>query len=146
MMGLNLHGMVRPIVAAVHPDESVTLYQSAGQRNVKGEIMPVYAASQTVTAQVQNVGDAALSHADKVGQNDVTRHFYLFATAQRPSAGVVRPLARGGDILQRADNTWWLVVAVPEDFSQVGWVCVRCCLQVIAPDFSTSAWYTEPAS
>ncbi|MEG2172372.1 MAG: hypothetical protein RRY29_03830 [Desulfovibrionaceae bacterium] len=146
MMGLNLHGLVHPVIALVHPDETITMYQSMGQRNIKGKITPIYAAPQTVMAQVQAVGDAALAHADRVGQNDITRHFYLHATAQRPPAGVVRPLARGGDIFQRAQEhggTWWLIIATPEEFSRVGWVCVRCSLQAIAPDFTASDWYTE---
>lgn len=144
MNGLNLHALVRPMIAAVHPEETVTLYQAHGQTNVAGKITPLYAAPRPVQAQVQNVGDAALAHADRVGQNDITRHMYLFATPGDAPAGVVRPLARGGDMIQRgpaAGGTWWLVTAVPEDFAQVGWVCVRVTLQVKAPDFSASEWW-----
>lgn len=143
MMGLNLHSLVSPLVAVVHPEEEVTLYQSTGQENVHGTIKPKYAAPQQVRAQVQSVGDAALSHADKVGQNDVTRHFYLFASPRNAPAGVVRPLARGGDMIQRKNTTWWLITATPEEFSRAGWVCVRGTLQVKAPDFSASDWWEE---
>lgn len=142
-MGLNLHALARPFIGAVHPEEEVTLYQSVGQVNELGVIKPKYAAPKILRAQVQSVGDAALSHADKVGQNDVTRHFYLFATPGNAPAGVVRPLARGGDMIQRCPehgNTWWLVTATPEEFSRAGWVCVRGTLQVKAPDFSVSDW------
>ena len=141
MMGLNLHAIVHPMVTVIHPDETVTLYQAQGQTNVAGKITPVYLPPQPILAQVQTASDAALYHADRVGQNDVTRNMYLFANSDTPPAGVVRPMARGGDIIQRANGTWWLVVAVPEDFSGVEWVMARCSLQVKAPDFSASPWW-----
>lgn len=141
MMGLNLHAIAHPMVTAIHPDETVTLYQSQGQINVAGKITPIYLPPQEVQAQVQTASDAALYHADRVGQNDVTRNMYLFANPYTPPAGVVRPMARGGDIIQRANGTWWQVVSVPEDFSGVEWVMVRCSLQVKAPDFSASSWW-----
>lgn len=140
-LGINLHSIVRGAISALHPDDTVTLYQSAGQQNVKGEIKPVYDAPQSVTAQIQSESDEKLYHADRVGQNDVTRRFYLFADPAKRPAGVIRPLARGGDIIQRTDGTWWLVVAVPEDFSAAGWTQVRCSLQAKAPDFSASPWW-----
>lgn len=149
MTGLNLHALARDLIQSVHPEEKVTLYQSVGQINVKGVITPKYAPGQTVLAQVQSVGDAKLYHTDRVGQNDITRHFYLFANPALPPAGIVRPLARGGDIIRRAsgslcasDCTWWQVVSVPEDFSAgSGWVLVLASLQTIAPDFSASDWF-----
>lgn len=138
MIGINLHALARTMIAAVHPEEEVTMYQSAGQVNVLGQIKPLYAAPKVVMAQVQSVGDAALAHADKVGQNDITRHMYLHADAANPPAGLVRPLAKGGDMIQRGDGTWWLVTATPEDFSSVGWVLVRVTLQVKAPDIEVT--------
>lgn len=45
---LNLHALVRGSISALHPDETVSLRQSIGQKNVKGRIAPVYAPALTV--------------------------------------------------------------------------------------------------
>lgn len=140
-MSLNLHALANPLISTIHSNELVTLYQSTGNKNIKGNIRPTYAEGILVSAQVQSVGDAALQQMGIEGQNDITRLFYLNSLNLTPS-GIVRPLARGGDIFQRTDGTWWLVVAVTDDFStQSGWVCVRASLQVIKPDFSFSDWW-----
>ena len=147
--GLNLHDIVRTAIVAVHPDETVTLYQSTGQVNNYGEITPTYAAGQVVQAQIQSEGDAALYHADRVGMNSQTIKAYLYADKAFPPAGVDRPFCRNGDIFQRDDGTWWLITAVTENFAGVGWVSVRGTLQVNPPDFSASSWYgveDEPES
>lgn len=141
MNGLNLHAIVRGSITAVHPDESVTLYQSIGQDNVKGKIVPTYAAPQVVQAQVQSESDDKLFHADRKGENESTRRMYLYADASAPDmrpAGIVRPMARGGDFIMRNDGTWWLVVGTPDEFARVGWVSVRTVLQVTGPDLSAS--------
>lgn len=143
MSGLNLHSLVRSMIPFVNPDEIVTIYHSKRQTNNKGKIIPIYEPPVTVQAQVQRVGDATLYHSDKVGQNDITKNFYLIANSVLPPYGLIRQLARGGDILKREDNTFWLVVAVVEDFTSTsGWVCVRGSIQVNQPNFSASPWYT----
>lgn len=137
MMGLNLHAAVRGMITAVHPDETVTLYQATGQSNTKGKLVPVYAAAQNVQAQVQSESDDKLFHTDRKGENETTRRMYLFADPDSPDtcpAGVVRPLARGGDMIQRSNGTWWLITGTLDDFSHVGWVGVRAVLQVTAPE------------
>lgn len=40
---------------------------------------------------------------------------------------------RGGDMFQRADGSWWLITAITDNFSSVGWVNVRAALQVNPP-------------
>lgn len=133
---INLHNVVRSTITAVHPDEAVTLYRSIGMTNVKGEIKATYAAGVFIKAQIQSVSDDALYHVNRAGQNDTTRKAYLFAensTADKP-ASIVRPISRTGDIVRRADGTYWLVEAMLEDFSHANWVCVRIILQVKAPE------------
>ena len=57
---MNLHAIVRGIIPAVNPDESVVWYRSTGQQaSGYGEIEPTYADPVTVAAQVQSEGDEA---------------------------------------------------------------------------------------
>lgn len=141
---MNLHQLARAAVTAVHPDEALTIYRSVGQKNVTGVAKPVYEKGQSVKGQVQSEKDDALYHANLTGQNQTVRKIFLYAEssgALKP-AGIIRPLARGGDLIQRTDGAWWLVTAIIEDFSDVGWVCVRAALQTKEPDFSASDWWT----
>lgn len=149
-MGLNLHNVVRGAINAVHPDITATLYQSVGQAVTGGGgLKSVYAPGIIIAAQMQSEGTFALYHAERTGLEETSRKFYLFSPAGLDSriAGIVRPLSRGGDIFQLADQTWWLVEAVLEDFTRgaapngAGWASVRAVMQVNPPDFSHSRWY-----
>lgn len=136
---MNLHAIVRGAIPALHPDETVTLRQSVGQRNIRGRIVPVYAPAQTVTAQIQSLGSDDLRHAEAVNLTQRDRKAYLFApTPSTPPTGIVRPLARNGDMIQRADGSWWLVTVMLEDFTASGWVCVGMVQQLEGPDLSAS--------
>ena len=147
--GVNLHNVVRGAINMLHPDINATLYQATGQTTVTGgNVKSIYAPGCAVKAQAQSEGPTTLFHADRVGQEEVNRKFYLFSNPELDSrvAGIIRPLARGGDMFQidAAENwyasTWWLVEATIEDFTRSGWVNVRATLQVNPPDFSASDW------
>lgn len=141
---LNLHNIVRGAITTVHPDEPVTIYRSAGQKNVAGTVKPIYEQGKNIKAQVQSEKDDALFHANLTGQNQTVRKMYLYSApslAEKP-AGIIRPISRGGDMIKRSDGTWWLIVAPIEDFSDVGWMSVRATLQTKEPDFSASDWWT----
>jgi hypothetical protein len=143
--GLNLHALTRGAISALHPDTPATLYRSTGQVTEEdGGVKSVYAPGMAINAQVQSEGPTVLAHADRVGMENVSRKLYLFTAPGLADkvAGIVRPLARGGDMLRLEDGSWWLVDAVIEDFSRSGWGCVRATLQVNPPDFSRSEWYT----
>ena len=143
---MNLHAIVRGAIPALHPDETVTLRQSVGQRNIRGRIVPVYAPAQTVTAQIQSLGSDDLRHAEAVNLTQRDRKAYLFAPAPTtPPAGIIRPLSRNGDMIQRDDGSWWLVTAMLEDFTASGWVCVGMVQQLEGPDLSASPDNTENA-
>lgn len=144
MLGVNLHDVVRSAITALHPDETITLYQSTGQViDREGVVKATYAEGQSVQAQIQSEGDAALYHADRAGMNTQTIKAYLYADRDSPPWGIQRPFARNGDMFQRWDGTWWLITAVSESFRGVGWVAIRGTLQEIPPDFSSSDWYEE---
>lgn len=132
---LNLHSIARGAIVALHPEEPVTLYQSSGQTNTRGVISPTYEAAQNVQAQIQSLSTDELANVESVAQTGQVRKAYLFGppiTTLIPQ-GIVRPLARSGDMIQRADGTWWLVTGMMEDFSASGWVCVQITQQVDAP-------------
>ena len=132
---MNLHAVVRSVIPAVHPDETVTWYRSTGQTAADwGQVTRSYATGVQLVAQVQSEGDAALYYANRAGENSIVRKFYLMADASTPPASIVRPEARGGDYLRRRDGRFWYVDAVSEDFSaNAGWVCVRGVLQDTIP-------------
>lgn len=137
---MNLHSIARGAIVALHPEESVTLYQSSGQTNNQGVISPTYEAAQTVQAQIQSLSTDELANVENVAQTGQVRKAYLFGppvTSLIPQ-GIVRPLARSGDMIQRADGTWWLVTGMMEDFSASGWVCVQITQQVDAPQGVTN--------
>ena len=150
--GVNLHGMVRGAINHLHPDTEVTLYRTTGQAViVGGQPKSIYAEGLPLKAQAQSEGATALFHADKIGQEEITRKFYLFAAPELDLriAGIIRPLSRGGDMLQIAPGenwfagTWWLVDATIEDFTRSGWASVRATLQINPPDFTHSEWWKE---
>lgn len=143
-MAINIHRLIRNAINRVHPDTSATLYRSVGQVVATGGVVKaIYAAGVPIKAQAQTESAKGLYHADKVGQEETVKKFYLYSDAslKQKVAGIVRPLSRNGDMIQIDDGTWWLVIAVTEDFTRSGWVCVRAEMQTNAPDFSASEWF-----
>ena len=134
-LGLNLHDLVRGAIPALHPDEMVLLIQSTGSENIRGVVTPQYADAVQVRAQVQSVGNDDLKAMNDTARTEIQRKAWLYS--QTPAGlvpqGINRPMARGGDLLRRADGTWWLVAALMEDFSASGWVSVRIVEQIVAP-------------
>ena len=92
----------------------------------------MYSGPETAAAQVQSANNADLEHVSYIGMNKVVMRFWLFV-GETPTAGIVRPASRSGDMIQRADGTWWLVAAEPDNFERVGWVSVLGVLQEYPP-------------
>ena len=136
-LGINLHNVVRPAISLLYPEVSATLYQSIGQAvAADGDIKSAYAPGLPIMVQMQSESPTILFHADRVGQEEISRKLYLFSGSDlmQKVAGIIRPLGRGGDMLLFDDGTWWLINATIEDFTRSGWVCVRVTLQVNPPD------------
>ncbi len=141
---MNVHAIANSAIKAVNKNEDVLLLIAMGQRNVMGIVFPEYLEPVTISAQVQSESDAALQHIAEANQTAIVRKFYMNADAVQPPSGLVRQKERTGDLIKRADGTWWLVTAVPDDFSaSSGWVSLRGILQTIAPDLKTQAWYED---
>jgi len=136
VLGVNLHDIVRVVIPALHPDEDVLLVQSTGNVNVRGVVTPTYADAVQVQAQIQSLGNDDLRALNDVSRTEIQRKAYLYSETVNnlPPQGIIRPLARGGDLLRRTDGTWWLVAAMIEDFTASGWVCVRIVQQVTVPE------------
>ena len=132
---LNLHNIVRPAITANKPDEPFTVYRSVGQRNVKGVMTAIYAEIDGYTGQFQSEGDSALYHADMGTQSTIKRTVYLYAPDDTKTRAwsVYRKESRSGDFLRDSRGDYWLVEAVLEDFSAVGWECLRVTLQQTEP-------------
>ena len=142
--GVNLHNVVRSAITSIHPDENCILYQSIGQRNVKGKVTAVYAEPKNVRANFQPLDTDALKHFEATNQTPCSEQVFLYSEDYGVS-GTHRIPTRTGDIIKRADNTFWLVVKVLEDWTWDGWANVGVDRQVTQPDFSASEWSEDYA-
>ena len=140
IFGVNLHDVVRSAICAIHPDENCILYQSVGQRNIKGKTTPVYAAPKNVKANFQPLDTDALKHFEATGQTPCSEQVFLYSEDTGVSGQHRIPMTRTGDFLKRADGTFWLITKVLEDWTWDGWANVGVDRQVTPPDFSASEW------
>lgn len=132
-MGLNLHAIVRGPINAVNPDTAATWRVSAGSTtDAAGHRAPLFTDS-AVSVQLQALTARDLQHPDFQNVQGVKRAVYMFGNAQ----GVVRPDAKGGDLLlfpqvQGGAVQTWLVVAVLETWSPdaAGWCKLGVTLQL----------------
>lgn len=133
---MNLHDIVRPVIPILHPDENVVLVQSTGKTNIRGIVTPTWATPETVEAQIQSLGADELQAQTDVSVAGEQRKCWLYSdtAAHLTPDGIVRPLARGGDLIRRADGSWWYVAGLQEDFTASGWVSVHIAQQITVPD------------
>lgn len=143
---INLHAIVRAPITYLHPDETVTLYQSTGQTNILGRIKPSYSEGIALQAQIQTLSADELAQREDTSKTEIHAKAYLNANEAQPPAGIIRILARNGDFIRRADGTWWLITSILEEFAKSGWESVGIVQQLQAPDFSGSSWYIPEAS
>lgn len=116
---MNLHGIVSPIIAAVNPMITGQVRYSDGYAMGAGrKQVPKYLPAEDVRLQVQPLSGRDVAHLEAQNIQGVQRSVYMFGDTQ----GVVRPLAKGGDLLLFGGQTW-LVTAVFEtwpDWCKVG--------------------------
>lgn len=107
---MNLHQAVRGCIAAVNPEITAVLIQSAGSKsNADFTRTPTTARPLQVQIQAQAISLDDLKLIDNLDMEGVHNTVYLNGRVD----GVVRILAKGGDLLKYSGQTW-LVVAVPE--------------------------------
>ena len=132
---INLHDIVRVVIPILHPDEDVLLVQSTGNVNVRGVVTPTWATPQMVIAQIQSMGADELKAQTDVSVAGEQRKCWLYSDTVPGITpdGIYRPMARGGDLIRRADGSWWYVAGLQEDFTASGWVSVHIAEQVTVP-------------
>lgn len=145
MIGLNLHNIVRGAITSVHPDLDCTLYQSIGQRNVKGKTIPVYAEGVSIKANFQPLDADALKQIEARNETPASEQAFLYSNNPLPVSGINRlPTIRTGDFILK-DGEYWLITSLLEDWTQDGWANVAVDKQIKPPDFSASEWSEDYA-
>jgi hypothetical protein len=127
---MNLHSIVAGPIGAVNAHEFVKVYHCTGTTNIKGVITPAYERT-TVRAQVQAPDESDIKLSDRIAEAEHTKKFYIDA----PASTINKVLQSAGDIIERDDGTYWLVVAIKDDFSRAGWLCCICVLQTEPPPY-----------
>lgn len=125
---MNLHEVVAGAIGAVNRHETVTLWHCTGVSNIKGVVTPNYEKS-TVRAQIQRPSAADLELNERVARAKQA----IRAWIDVPSDTINRVDQSAGDVIQRADGTYWLIVSVPESFAGEGWLSVLAVEQVEPP-------------
>jgi hypothetical protein len=125
---MNLHEVVAGAIGSVNRHEMITLWRCTGVSNVKGVITPAYEKS-TVRAQIQRPSAADLELNERVARAPQSIKVWLNA----PADTINRVDQSAGDIIQRADGTYWLIVAIRESYATEGWLSVLAVEQVEPP-------------
>lgn len=125
---MNLHEVVAGAIGSVNRHEMITLWRCTGVSNVKGVITPTYEKS-TVRAQIQRPSAADLELNERVARAKQSIKVWLNA----PADTINRVDQSAGDIIQRADGTYWLIVAIRESYATEGWLSVLAVEQVEPP-------------
>ena len=125
MMGINLHGVVRGAITAVHPDAPVTVLASAGWAvDADYRQTPIWRPAVETLAQSQPVPDKALQFLVQQRQNTRWLDFYFYGLVE----GLDRSSEQGGALIYWHGGEWQ-VDQVLEDYSRgAGWCKVRCVL------------------
>ena len=126
---MNLHAIVSGAIGSVNRHEMVTIYRCNGTTNTAGVVSVTYTPSD-ILAQVQapNAGDLKLF--DNLADAKHVKKFYLNASAHT----INRHEETAGDIIERADGSYWLIDVIRDDFSPEGWLCVLGTLQHDPPE------------
>jgi hypothetical protein len=104
---VNLHGIVGNAVGAVNPQVTVSYQESVGYvTDPSGRQVPSYKQPLPAFAQVQALSYMDLKQLEGVNMNGDRRAMYLYGHVE----GVIRPKAKGGDLITDERGNVWLVV------------------------------------
>jgi hypothetical protein len=125
---MNLHRVVAGAIGAINRHESIEVYRNVGTQNVKGKIVATYSKSEQI-AQIQAPTESDL----KLSERFASAEHRIKVWTDSPIGTINRVKESAGDLIKRADGTYWLVVEVTDDFNSEGWQCLLCVLQTKAP-------------
>ena len=131
---MNLHAIVGPVIAAVNPMVTASLYVSAGNTTSDdGTLVPSYLPVIPVQAQVQALTFRDIQQVNALNLQGTRRGIYLFGDVE----GLVRPDNKGGDLIVLPDGSVWLVAITLEKWDEgatgPNWCKVAATLQNDAP-------------
>lgn len=125
---MNLHEVVAGAIGGVNRHETVTLWHCTGVSNTKGVVTPAYEKT-TLRAQVQRPSAADLELNERAARAKQAIRAWIDA----PADTVNRMTQSVGDIIERSDGTYWLIVSVLESFAGEGWLSVLAVEQIEPP-------------
>lgn len=125
---MNLHEVVAGAIGGVNRHETVTLWHCTGVSNTKGVVTPAYEKT-TIRAQVQRPSAADLELNERAARAKQAIRAWIDA----PADTVNRMAQSVGDIIERSDGTYWLIVSVLESFAGEGWLSVLAVEQIEPP-------------
>lgn len=126
---INVRGIANNAIQPVNPNIAAQYRASNGYTtNAAGKRDPVFAAAVPVVIQAQAVSGSALKHIEGLNLQNVYRNVRMWGNGQ----GVVRPDAKGGDMLDFPQIPGgavqpWLVTHVLETWPE--WCSLIVCLQ-----------------
>ena len=125
---MNLHSIVAGAIGSVNAHETVKVYTCIGTTNVKGVVTPTYEVSER-RAQIQAPDESDIKLVEKLAEAEHKIRCYIDA----PASTINRVTQSAGDMIQRADGSYWLIVGIKDDFSLEGWLCAYAVLQTEPP-------------
>lgn len=122
---MNLHGIVRGVIAVVNPEVDGILRVCTGfTTGTAGRQVPVYAADVSVRVQVQDLSQRDILHLDSMNIQGSQKVLYLSGAI----SGIVRSQGKGNDlVLLNNGAEIWAVTAVLEQWPD--WCRVSVTLQ-----------------
>lgn len=138
---MNLHKIVSGVIGAVNHHETIEVYRNTGTTNIKGKITATYSKSEQV-AQIQAPTESDLKLSERLASAEHRIKVYT----DSPVGTINRVKESAGDMIKRADGTYWLVVGVTDDFNGEGWQCLLCVLQTKAPAIVITEEVTDNAN
>ena len=126
---MNLHQIVSGAIGSVNHHEMVTLYRCKGLQNSGGVVSVSYDKAD-ILAQVQAPTAADLRLFDNLADARHAKKFYINA----PASTINRNEQTAGDIIERADGSFWLIDMIRDDFTPEGWLCCLGTLQHDPPE------------
>lgn len=125
---MNLHDIVAGAIGSVNQHEMVTIWRCTGTTNVKGIVTPEYEKIER-RAQIQQPSPSDIEHNERVARAGHS----IKAWIDVPVDTINRNTQTAGDIIERDDGSYWLIVGIREAYEREGWLSVLAVEQLEPP-------------